>query len=51
MSNLADLEKKINSELVTKIKFSEIFSVYLFPDLREPYSLIFFSPFTIVYGD
>ena len=24
MSNLADLEKKINSELVTKIKFSEI---------------------------
>ena len=24
MSNLSDLEKKINSELTTKIKFSEI---------------------------
>jgi len=24
MSNLADLEKKVNSELATKIKFSEI---------------------------
>ena len=44
MSNLADLEKKINSELATKIKFSEIKhqQLYLNIDCKDLFDVLFF---------
>ena len=44
MSNLPDLEKKINSELATKIKFSEIKhqQLYLNIDCKDLFDVLFF---------
>ena len=44
MSNLPDLEKKINSELATKIKFSEIkhHQLYLNIESNDLFDVLFF---------